>query len=229
MDPRVRLENGQKAAREGRFEDALNEYIWFHEHALEHDQGYYGVRLSFALGFWMELADSYPAAKDKILEIRDRKAALLASGNGNRALFHDVEAINEFLGEEKNTYDLFVTMTFNSPQLAISCAEIAIDTIVKIGDFALAEKYSMGPEDSLLRFSEDLNRDIADPEFKGKHRAHTIEAFIQIYCGRVQTMISILEGLGKTEEAGQAREWAVALVHSKQISVRVGEILLGIR
>ena len=180
MDPRVRLTNGQKAAREGRFEDALREYVWFHEHALEHDRSYYGVRLSFALGYWMELANSYPAAKTKLEEIRDRKITVLGSGNGDPALFHDVESINECLGAEKKTYDLFVNMLRQSPELAVSCAGIALEAIAKVGDFALAEKYSARPEDSLLRLSEELNRDVSDRHFGSKHRARRIEAFIQI-------------------------------------------------
>lgn len=37
-----------------------SEFVWFHEHALEVDRAYRGVRLSFALAFWLELAEQYP-------------------------------------------------------------------------------------------------------------------------------------------------------------------------
>ena len=53
MDPGEILSRGRAAALEGRHEDALRDFAWFHEHALEHDMAYYGVRLSFALGYWM--------------------------------------------------------------------------------------------------------------------------------------------------------------------------------
>jgi hypothetical protein len=225
MDPGARLTNGQKAACEGRFEDALREYVWFHDHAIAHNRSYYGVRLSFALGYWMELATSYPAAKTKLEEIRDQKAFVLGSGNGDFELFHDVVSINKCLGAEQKTYDLFLKVIRQSPELALSCADIALEAIIKARDFVLAEKYSADPEDSLIRFSEQLNRDVSNRHFGSKHRARRIEAFIQIYCRRLQLTITILEGLGKVEEADQTREWAVALAQSKPISVRVGEIL----
>jgi hypothetical protein len=82
MDPRARLSAGQVAASEGRYEEALREYVWFHDHALEHRQSLYGVRLSFALSYWMDLAKEYPEARRKLREIRDRKAETLASGRG---------------------------------------------------------------------------------------------------------------------------------------------------
>lgn len=100
MDPRARLSAGQLAAREGRYEEALREYVWFHDHALDHEQSLYGVRLSFALSYWMDLAKEYPEARKKLEDIRDRKTATLAAGGGDRALFHDVRSINWALGQE---------------------------------------------------------------------------------------------------------------------------------
>jgi hypothetical protein len=226
MDPRARLHSGLQAANEGRFEDALREYVWFHEHALEHDRAFYGVRLSFALSYWLDLAKAYPAARRKLEKIRDRKTALLACGGGNRALFHDVESINDYLGAERATYELFLTMLQISPMLATSCADLAIESIVKARDFPLAEKHSPSPEDALLRFSNDLNADVADLGGNGEDNARRLEAYTHIYCDRVATVIAILMGLGKSEEAKQCREWAVALVESKPLRARIQKVLL---
>jgi hypothetical protein len=72
MNPQIRLQNAFTAAGEGRHEEALREYIWFHDHALELEPALYGVRLSFALAYWVELAQDYPAARTALEGIRDR-------------------------------------------------------------------------------------------------------------------------------------------------------------
>lgn len=225
MDPRARLRSGLAAANEGRFEDALREYVWFHQHALEHDRAFYGVRLSFALSYWLDLAKVYPEARRKLEKIRDRKTALLACGGGDRALFHDVESINDYLGAEKATYELFLTMAQISPMLAAGCGDLAIEAIVKARDFQLAQKYSPHPEDALLRFSGDLNGDVADLKGNAEENARRLDAYTHIYCDRVRTTIAILQGLRKSEEAEHCREWAVALVDSRPVRARIQRML----
>jgi tetratricopeptide (TPR) repeat protein len=226
MDPRARLTAGQVAAREGRYEEALREYEWFHDHALEHRQSLYGVRLSFALGYWMDLAKDYPEAQKKLEEIRDRKTAILASGGGNRELFHDVGSINYYLGEDDKTYKLFTTMLQTAPLLAPVCATLAMEAIVKAGDFALAERYCDPTEDALIRYSDRLNEDVADLTGDRRRKAATLDAYIHIYCDRVGTRMAILKGLGKSEEAALCREWAELLVESAAVRKRVAKKLV---
>ena len=225
MDPRARLTAGQVAAREGRYEEALREYAWFHDHALEHQQSLYGVRLSFALSYWMDLAKDYPEARRKLEEIRDRKTEELVSGSGDRELFHDVRSINYYLGEEDKTYKLFITMLDRAPLLAPTCAGLAMEAIVKAGDFVLAERYCDPTEDALIRYSDQLNEDVADLTGDRRRKAATLDAYIHIYCDRVGTRMAILKGLGRSEEAALCREWAELLVESAAVRKRVAQKL----
>jgi hypothetical protein len=225
MDPRARLTAGRVAAREGRHDEALREYVWFHDHALEHEQSLYGVRLSFALAYWMELSKVYPEAKKKLEEIRDRKTATLSSGGGDRALFHDVESINQALGEEEKTYQLFQSMLNRSALLAPACADLAMQAIVKARDFELAERFSDSPEDALIRYSDQLNEDVADLSEGEERKARTLDAYVHIYCYRVGTTIAILRGLKKFGEARLCREWAEVLVESAKVRKLVGRML----
>ena len=139
MNPIERLVQAREAVLGRRYEEALDILIWFHDHALEFDQAYYGVRLSFALGYWVELAQAYPKAMDALLEMRDRKTAAILKGDGNRDLFHDVEAINESLQMESRTYDLFRAIHCAFPVLAEDCASLALPAIVTAKDYRLAE------------------------------------------------------------------------------------------
>jgi len=39
-------------AHQGKNEEALERFLWFHDHALEHDPAMHGVRLPYALSSW---------------------------------------------------------------------------------------------------------------------------------------------------------------------------------
>jgi hypothetical protein len=193
---------------------------------LQHQPALYGVRLSFALGYWIDLAQSFPEARQKLEEIRDKKAAVLAAGGGDRHLFHDVEAINQSLGAEIETYRLFKTMLASAPLNAAAWSDLAREAIVHARDYALAAQHMDPPEEALLRYSAALNEDIAGLNCDPKWRARRIDAYVQIYADRVATTISILTGLGKFDEAAACREWAVALVESKRVREMVSSRLV---
>lgn len=58
----------------------------------------------------MELGEKYPKAREVLIEIRDKKAKQLQNGDRNRALFHDVESINDYLKQSEATVALFKKM-----------------------------------------------------------------------------------------------------------------------
>ena len=70
-DPSAILHEARADRRAGRFADALTKHVWFHENALKYVPSLSGVRLSFALTYWMELGAVYPAALRKLKRIRD--------------------------------------------------------------------------------------------------------------------------------------------------------------
>ena len=221
MDPRERLTAGESATREGRYADALREFIWFHDHALEHRPSLYGVRLSFALASWMDLAKFFPEARTELESIRNRKAATLASGQGDRHLFHDVISINGYLGADNETYGLFKTMLTSAPLNAAAWADLAREAIVKAGDFALAAEQAGHPEEMLLRYSDGLNTDVAELTPERERKYPVLDAYVHIYVDRIALTIAILEGLNKPEDARACREWAVALVDTRRVRNRV--------
>ena len=49
------LDYARKLHDEGRHQEALERYVWFHDNALDHAPSMYGVRLSFALSDWENL------------------------------------------------------------------------------------------------------------------------------------------------------------------------------
>lgn len=60
------LSDTQEMVRQGKNQEALERFVWFHDHALEHEPaGMYGVRLSFALSYWKALGDVYPPRQNR--------------------------------------------------------------------------------------------------------------------------------------------------------------------
>jgi hypothetical protein len=215
MDPGTILSRGRAAALEGRHEQALRDFLWFHKQALKYDGAYYGVRLSFALGYWMELGKVYAPALKALKSVKKQGEATLALGKGDRALFHEVMSINRELGRTKDTYKLFLALTKKHPDRAKGYADLAIEPMVEVGDFKLASAYLPHPENYLLWLSDRLNDDL---ERKGVSRTIAVkrrEACVRNYCHDIRVALAILKGLKNTDAAIAFREWAIALVRSK--------------
>ena len=215
MDPGTVLNRGRDAFWAGRYKEALDDFVWFHENALEHDRAYYGVRLSFALGNWKDLADVYPPAMEALESVRSRAARTLGTGAGGRHLFHDLVSINRELGKGRETYSLFCGLWRKHPDLAKQCRDLAVEAVVDAGDFELASKCLPHPEAYLLWLSDRLNDDL---ERKGVARhieKRRREAYVRNYCGDVKTGLRILKGLKNHGAAAAFREWAIALVRPR--------------
>jgi len=112
------LDEAKRLFKDGDCAGALERHEWFHEHALEFKSGYYGVRLSFALGHWKKLADDYPPALTSLIAVRDRDTQRLLAGTGAPQLLHDVYSINEALEQTDSTLELFRRLEIAHPELA---------------------------------------------------------------------------------------------------------------
>lgn len=217
MDPQERLRRARTAADEGRHEEALRDYIWFHHHALEYDRSLRGVRLSFALAYWIDLARVYPEALRALEEIRDSKTARLLQGDGDHATFHDVARINEHLECERLTSELFAQIASTFPQVAQECASHALAALVMTGDYQLARRYVPTPAETLRQFSGTLNEDVEDLAKLPPSPAPRLEAYVHIYAERVSLLLAILRGVGEIEQAERIEASALELVRSPSV------------
>lgn len=227
MDPHDILRRGRTAAVEGRHEAALRDFVWFHEHALKYDKALYGVRLSFAIGYWKELADVYVPARDAFDGARGRAEALLLDGKGGRLEFNEVVAFDRELGRPANTHRLFARLARERPEVAKQCADLALEAVTESGDFELASRFLPHPETYLLWLSERLNADLyrargAPPALAKRRR----EAYVRNFCSDVTTVIKILYGLGNGDAAEAAQDWAIALVETRRDRATVGAEML---
>jgi hypothetical protein len=119
----------------GAYEEALQRHIWYHNHALELEPAQSGVRLSFALGDWIELGRRYPKAKQALIEIRDNKTREIVEGRGYAEMVQEVQSINHNLQDDDATYSLFKTIRERDPQLADQCYFYLQDLLVAKGEY----------------------------------------------------------------------------------------------
>lgn len=219
-----RLHAAHIAAHEGRHEFALAEYVWFHHHALEVEPSLYGVRLSFALSHWKELGEAYPPARLALTEIRDAKTATLLAAGGDKELFIDVCAINEYLDEPRATHALFIELEGRRAELAWAVAHDVLEVMVAVGDFSRAAQYMPPPKPEVERMSAELVTDVAGAEPRPpRMRVAMRRAYCRIYADRVLLFASILDGNGRAEEARQLRILALDLVAGTPFRKAVAE------
>lgn len=212
---------------EGRHAEALHGFEWFHRHALEHERSLYGVRLSFALSYWVDLGKVYPKALRSLERMRRGKTAALRKGRGSQDIFHDVAAINRVMNRPGDTYRLFRWLERRRPKLAARCARVALPAIVKVRDFEMARRH-VDPEDRVARYAKFMNRELPRiPEYKRRtgSKAPMRYAYISNYCDDATLLIRILRGVGERTRAARLREAAVALLDSRAARREVVERL----
>ena len=139
------LSDTQDLVKKGEYKEALDRFLWFHDHVLEHQPSMYGVRLSFALSYWKQLADLYPPALTAMKKTRDDKANQLIQGKGNSSLFHDVASLNNTLGDNDKTVELFRKLDVEQKDLAKQCWDMAEDVIIEAKAYDLVRKYIGNP------------------------------------------------------------------------------------
>jgi len=125
------LKDTRTLVQEGKYQEALDRFLWFHDHALEHQPSMYAVRLSYALEDWKRLGDLYPPALIAMKKTRDDKSGIIAEGKGNRNLFVDVTALNKILCDNNKTVELFRKLDQDQPELAKQCWNTAEKDVIK--------------------------------------------------------------------------------------------------
>lgn len=210
------MEQVRLLASEGRYEEALQKHIWIHDHILELDRAYYGVRLSFALGYWVELGTVYPKALEALVAIRDEKTARLLSGNGNRELFHDVVAINVRLDDSSPTVDLFKKLEASQPEFAASVYDLADEALVAAGEYGIARRYLVDPMGRFAKAKRSFEEDMKYAR-STENVVVITQSFQQIFTDNVLRIITVLDNTGDSDLAREIQSEALAVLESPAI------------
>ena len=216
-DMQAYLGKTQQLVQDRRYQEALERFLWFDEHALEHDPGMTGVRLSFALAYWKDLGAVYPPAKQAMLDMRDRKRRQLEEGRGTPALFQDVAALNSTLGENAQTVRLYKEIDKTNPVLAAHCWYYARDVIFAEKQYDIAKKYIPAPLQDYAREKARYDDNVAlykKPEVGGPRFREWNENHFVKHC---LELIALATFSGDKVAAAEIRRRAASVVKAPRL------------
>lgn len=230
MIPETPASNALKEARRlvkaRDYAAALNQYIWFHEHALEHDRAMAGVRLSYAVMEWVDLGEAYPPARAALEAVRDTKTQALEDGSADRSLFLDVHAINRALGQPERTRDLFAVIAERDREFAKKCFPSAMDSLAELGEFSMARSFLDSPDEELARLAAHLKVQFRPKDLEpGRAGISIRDALIAVYANKVKTLLRILAGAGDEAEARRIYAAAMECFEDEQTRDQVAQRL----
>jgi tetratricopeptide (TPR) repeat protein len=203
-DPVKILNEARQFARSGRFDEALQRYLWFHEHA-ELQPSLHGVRLSFALADWHALGTSYPNAKEALISIRDRDVQGIK--NGRFELFKDVARINQYLGDESQTVTLFKLLDEKDREAAKRWYSLVEEELVLQREYGICSRYI---PDAIGRFDEIRVRRASNLESDIKFDGGAFRRFVdEKFVEDSRRLIEILIGADRKEDAAKVGERAL--------------------
>ena len=147
----------ERAIESGEYKEAHKRVVWFFDHAAEHEKGLYGVRLSGVLRTWHELGMVYKPARDSYIERRDFNTEKILNGDGSSELFHEIESMNKYLGQELKTIKLFKTIEIENKSLAKHAWHYIKDTLFEFEEYKTIKKYIGNPLREYTKEEEHLN------------------------------------------------------------------------
>jgi hypothetical protein len=214
-DPSAILNEARRDVRKKDFETALLKHVWFHEHALKIEPAQYGVRLSFALAQWAELANKHPPAMKKLKEIRDATAKRATELKELRSSFHDVSAINSYLNEDDATVKLFKTINEADFEAAGTIAEIALPSLIHAKEYSLAGQH-VSPDDFTV-FCQGFDA------LGEEHRSFAEKSF----ANKTATLVALLSLTERGMDAARISELAREKLNDKNFHSSLDEALKG--
>ncbi len=206
-DPRKILDEAKENAIEGKYEESLMKHIWFHNNALKYRRSFYGVRLSFALSDWVNLGSKYPPAFAALKEARDKAEQNVRNGINYYDSFNDYESVNEKLGEENKTVELFKLIDKYHPDRAKKIYKLAQSTLVKEKEYKLCGKY-LDPENSYLRYVRNFRSMLDFYESNKTPKEVKNYAYLN-FATEVSTLVALLAINKRHSDAEEVAEMAL--------------------
>lgn len=177
-DPEQILNEARADAKAGRLADAAAKHAWYHDNVLGLLPSHGGVRLSFALGAWHDLAKIYPPAMSDLRAARDRAMVRVRSGGSRASLaFSDLSHLNRLLGDAAMTRDAYALVAAQSTKEARLHLGEALPALVETRAYTLASAH-LETEELMQRMTE-LHRLISDNRRVPAEHREAVERYQQ--------------------------------------------------
>jgi hypothetical protein len=238
------LQSAKSLTDEGRYEEALQRYLWYFEHSRTNDSQQ-GVRLSFTLSDWIDLGRLYPNARQALIEIRDGDVQKFSEGRGNFKLFMEVQSISHYLGDDNAAYSLFKQIEQRDKPLAQQCFRVMEDLLLEHGDYQKCLDYIGDPQttfekirvehERMKHFEEQSAARNEEQRKRFQEMAKTNPAFAhpfpelpkfadENFVKQMRQLIEILIATGHKADAEKIRDEAVAVLNDPWLKSAVDDM-----
>jgi len=195
------LEDAQLAHKAGDFVNALKFYEHFFDHALDDDPyALYGVRLSYCLQGWADLALEFPGAKNNL---ESKKRAMLSQylETKDPERFHDYFTICRHLGKETDALEQFLTQHHEQPNSAAKLIKYVWDDLVNAEQWSVCNDLLIEPNQKLDElfsvFDEQARLKEVDPEFDNiKFDQHIVDSLLD----NIQNVVLVLRHASRDDD-----------------------------
>ena len=226
-DPNKVLRQARELVKSQQYAEALEKYIWFHNHALDTERSLAGVRLSYAVLEWLDLGQVYPPARRALESVRDTKTGSLIEGAYDASVFHDVASINRALGEVERTCDLFKTIAGTDRGVAEKCFHFALESLVDTKEYGLARSFVPDPRKDIDQFAVPFRLALQSTGSVSQEMLE--ETLVRIYVKRVNLILQVFKGVGEEDVSNHLRNYALDCVPDAQLRDRIMERLYSSR
>jgi hypothetical protein len=227
LDPSEVLDEARKLKEVGLFEAALEKHLWVHHESLRVCSAFRGVRLSFALGYWKDLANEYPPALNAMREIRDRNLEAIRSGNALGQCYLDAVALNRELEDHNLNAELFEALVAFDKAKAEKLFPFVFDSLVCSKAWRTAREFIPNPvlkaEELVASLEEHLTRFPYTSELGPAVRSGAVGSFWR----NLKMLMEVLVGNGETELAEEARRHSLAAVSSEVLRAEIELVIAG--
>ena len=222
-DPIKILHEATRDSQVGDEEIALQKFLWFHQHALRHEPSLSALRLSFALGYWADLSDRYPPARDAMERVfQDTEEAFHHSRTVER--FQELVALNHYLGNDRRTVDLIRTLFTGDRELAEACYPSAEEALISAKEYRLCDPFLNVDQ----RIADAAANYIGMRDFESRSEDRsTPQTARNSYIHNTCTLVALLVINGRLAEAEDAHDKSLLILDDEPYRKVLDQALAG--
>lgn len=197
-DPMQLFEEAQEDRINGRLADSLRKLEWLFRKGHEVDPAFDSVRVSFVIGAWADLANDFPPARARLVQLQNavRQSVLSATKESVERHFREFDVIAHALDTRQESVAIFKQLCANNRPLAVQAISSAKDAMFEQKEYKLLSEFI----DPASEYGAEVNRykrtsgsRFANDEARRVFRAR--------YEERTLSLIDMLIALEKRDEA----------------------------
>jgi hypothetical protein len=213
------------------YKQALAKRIWLHQHALEVNESYFGVRLSFYLSAWSDLGKKYPPAKTLLRYAAYHAEELLFNDPKDAfTVAHEYKAINRALGREDQSAGFFRWLDKNHPKEASLLFRLFQEELIQFELFSLYNDY-VSPNLDYSRlvssYAWTVHNSQRAPQDDEEQRLASLEYGTETFIFQVSRLVAILAMHNRMDEAQIIVKKAMLELDSREFSLSLNNALEG--